>query len=353
MSSVWNNRISVSVFGEANGSAIGVTIDNLPAGEYIDDERLSAFMKRRFPVSANLSGNKVRTPLPRIISGVRNNRTTGGALCALISNNACPVHEENNLPKSALSGNADYTGARRYKGYSAVKHFDNFSEYFTAPLCFAGAVCAQILERRGIYIGAHIASIHNVKDNPFDPVNIKRDGILSIRTKDFPVINDRRGWLMLDDIKKANQYDEILGGIVECAAVNIPAGVGSPMFNGLDNSIAQLVFGIPAVRGIEFGAGFSSAKMTGSQVEDRFAVQKYGCEASKTNRHGGILGGISSGMPVTLNVAFKPQSYRYRTSFGADTEYFTPCVVPIAVPCVEAAVSIAVISHMLDYPNFC
>ena len=353
MSSVWNNRISVSVFGETNGNSIGVTIDNLPAGEYINVEKIAEFMQRRFPVSANLSGNRIRVPMPHIISGIKNNRTTGSALCALIQNNTLQEDEKINLSNSALSGHADYTGAVRYKGYSDVRHFDNFSESFTAPLCFAGAVCGQILERHGIYVGAHIAGIHNFKDNPFDPVNIKRDGILSIRTKDFPVINDRRGWLMLDDIKKADKYNEILGGIIECAAVNIPAGVGSPMFNGLDNSIAQLVFGIPAVRGIEFGTGFSSARMTGSQIEDMFMNDEHGREVTKTNRHGGILGGISSGMPITLNVAFKPQSYRYRSSAGKDSEYFCPCVVPVAVPCVEAAVNIAVISHMIDYPNFC
>ncbi|MBR1591979.1 MAG: chorismate synthase [Ruminococcus sp.] len=355
MSSVWNNRISISVFGEANGFAIGVTIDNLPAGEYIDSERIISFMRRRLPLSANLSDSaqKIKAPLPRMVSGIRNDRTTGAPLCALIQNSSCPEKENNNVSKSALAGHADYTGAVRYRGYSDVRHFDNFSELFTAPLCFAGAVCAQILERRGIYVGAHISAIHNIKDNPFDPVNIKRDGILSIRQKDFPVINDRKGWIMLDDMKKANEYGEILGGIVECAAVNIPAGVGSPMFDGLDNSIAQLVFGIPAVRGVEFGAGFVAAQMTGSQAEDNFISDEYGHEVTKTNRHGGILGGISSGMPVTINVAFKPQSYRYCTPSQDNAAYYCPCVVPTAVPCVEAAVNIAVLSHMIDYPNFC
>jgi chorismate synthase len=194
-------------------------------------------------------------------------------------------------------------------------------------------------------------------------VNITRDGILSVREKDFPVINDRKGWAMIEDINKAHEGGESLGGVIECAAVNVPAGIGSPIFDGLENNIAQLVFGIPNVRGLEFGAGFLSAKMVGSQNNDEFYVNDHGHVLTKTNNHGGILGGISSGMPITLRVAFKPSeyvagqqeavNYRDMTSETAESIKHIPCSVPAAVPCVEAAVNIALLSHMLDYPNFC
>ena len=359
MSSFWNSRISVSMFGEAHGPAIGVTVDNLPSGEYIDAEELARFMARRYSGGSAPAVNS----MPHIMSGIFNDRTTGTPLCAFLQNTDTSAPQHDNLDSLARPGHADYTGTMRYRGFNDVRDGGHFSDRLTAPLCFAGAVCAQILERRGIYTGAHILQIHNIKDNPFDPVNITRDGVLSVRNKDFPVINDRKGWAMIEDINKAHEGGESLGGVIECAAVNVPAGIGSPIFDGLENNIAQLIFGIPNVRGLEFGAGFLSAKMVGSQNNDEFYVNDHGHVLTKTNNHGGILGGISSGMPITLRVAFKPSeyvageqnvvNYRDMTSETVESVKHIPCSVPAAVPCVEAAVNIALLSHMLDYPNFC
>ncbi|MBP5581137.1 MAG: chorismate synthase, partial [Ruminococcus sp.] len=290
MSSIWNNRISISFFVEAEGPAIGVTIDGIPAGEYIDPEEIRRYMDRRTPNSYK-DGNSRRTPLPRIMSGVTGDRTTGSTLCAFIQNSDRRPREEHRDDASKLmrAGNADYTGTVRYRGYNDVMDRSSRAEKLTAPLCFAGAVCAQILERRGIFTGAHIAQIHNIKDNPYDKVKLDRDAVISVRYKDFPVINDRKGWLMLEDIAKAKEAGESLGGIIECAAVNVPAGVGSPIFDGLENNIAQLVFGIPSVKGLEFGAGFSTAKMVGSQSSDDFYMDEHGHFVTRTNTHGGIL----------------------------------------------------------------
>ena len=363
MSSIWNNRISFSIFGEADGPAIGVTIDNLPPGEHIDADEISAFMARRSIAAGGYYAGIRENITPHIMSGIFNGRTTGSPLCAFIQNIPdAPKNEE--LDNLVRPGHADYTGAVRYRGFNDVRNSGHFSDKLTAPLCFAGAVCGQILERRGIYTGAHILQLHDIRDNPFDPVNITRDGVKSIRIKDFPVINDRKGWLMTDDIEKARAAGESLGGIVECAAVNVPAGIGSPIFDGLENNIAQLVFGIPGVMGLEFGAGFESAQMLGSRNNDDFYVDEHGHVLTKTNNRGGILGGISSGMPITLRVAFKPSpavakyegavNYRDMTEKNADnTDGHIPCTVPSAVPCVEAAVNIALLSNMLDYPNFC
>ena len=359
MSSFWNSRISVSMFGEAHGPAIGVTVDNLPSGEYIDAEELSRFLARRYSCGSGAAVNS----MPHIMSGILNDRTTGTPLCAFLQNHdtSAPQHDE--LGSLVRPGHADYTGTVRYRGFSDVRDGGHFSDRLTAPLCFAGAVCAQILERRGIYTGAHILQIHNVRDNPFDPVNITRDGIISVRSKAFPVINDRKGWEMAEDISRAHEGGESLGGVVECAVINVPAGIGSPIFDGLENNIAQLIFGIPGVMGLEFGAGFLSARMLGSQNNDEFYVNEHGHVLTRTNNHGGILGGISSGMPITLRVAFKPSeyipgeqmtvNYRDMTSGKTDSAKHIPCSVPSAVPCVEAAVNIALLSHMLDYPNFC
>lgn len=363
MSSIWNNRISISIFGESQGPAIGAIIDNLPPGEYIDVEELGRFMARRASKSGNASGSS-RYALPQIMSGIFKDRTTGTPLCAFIQNTETYTPESSTFSKLARPGHADYTGAVRYKGFNDVRDGGHFSGKLTAPLCFAGAVCAQILERRGIYTGAHISEIHNIKDTAFDNINVSRDDILNVRYKEFPVINDKKGKLMIADINKAQEGHESLGGIIECAAINVPAGIGSPIFDGIENSIAQLIFGIPAVKGLEFGAGFLSAKMVGSQNNDEFYVDEHGHVLTKTNNHGGILGGISSGMPITLKVAFKPAPSIAQSQETVDyrdmkndvlkaKESHTPCIVPKAVPCVEAAVNIALLSHMIDYPNFC
>ena len=359
MSSFWNNRIFVSMFGEAQGPAIGVTVDTLPSGEYIDPEELARFMARRYPGGSSSAVNS----MPHIMSGIFNDRTTGTPLCAFLQNTQASAPQHEDIDNLVRPGHADYTGTLRYRGFNDVRGGGHFSDRLTAPLCFAGAVCAQILERRGIYTGAHILQIHNIKDNPFDPVNITRDGILSVRGKAFPVISDRKGWEMTEDINKAYEGGESLGGVIECAAVNVPAGIGSPVFDGLENSIAQLIFGIPNVKGLEFGAGFTSAKMVGSQNNDEFYVNDHGHVLTKTNNHGGVIGGISTGMPITLRVAFKPSeyvggqqsavNYRDMTDSTAESAGHIPCGVPAAVPCVEAAVNIALLSHMLDYPNFC
>ena len=301
--------------------------------------------------------------MPEVLSGVLNNRTTGTPLCAMIQNTDTRSKDYSNLAKLPRPGHADYTGAMRYQGFNDVRGGGHFSGRLTAPLCFAGAVCGQILERRGIYTGAHIAAIHGIQDDAFSRTRVSKEDILAVREKSFPVINDAQGKLMWEDIQKARMGQESLGGIIECAAVNVPAGIGSPMFDGLENTIAQLVFGIPAVKGIEFGAGFQVAEMVGSQDNDAFYVDENGHIKTKTNNHGGILGGISSGMPITLNVAIKPTAsiskpqqtvnFRERTNEILQIQgRHDPCIVPRAVPCVEAAVNLALLSHMMNYPHF-
>lgn len=363
MSSLWNNRISISIFGESHGPAIGIVIDNLPPGEHIDIDELGRFLSRRSPKKDGTTTMRSERDFPQIMSGLINDKTTGTPLCAFIQNTDTRSKDYSNISKLARPGHADYTGAVRYKGFNDVRGGGHFSGRLTAPLCFAGAVCGQILEKRGIYTGAHIAEIHNIKDDMFDRTNVNKKDILDVRYKKFPVINDSQGEKMFEDIQKARIGSESLGGIIECACVNVPAGIGSPIFDGLENTLAQLIFGIPAVKGLEFGAGFLTAKMVGSQNNDEFYVDERGHVKTKTNNHGGILGGISSGMPITLNVAIKPTpsiSKPQETIDYGDMKNdvlsikgrHDPCIVPRAVPCVEAAVNIGILSHMIDYPNF-
>lgn len=363
MSSFWSHNISISIFGESHGPAIGVTIDNLPPGEHIDIEQLREFMARRAPRNDATSTHRKEADLPSIMSGVVDNKTTGTPLMAMILNTDQHSGDYQNVSHLARPGHADYTGAVRYKGFNDVRGGGHFSGRLTAPIVFAGAVCGQILERRSIYTGAHIASIHNIKDTAFNPCSITREQILEIRHKKIPVINEKKGIAMYNDIAKARESLDSVGGVVECAVTNVPPGVGSPMFEGLENTIAQLVFGIPAVKGIEFGAGFAASKMLGSQNNDCFVVDDHEHVKTKTNNHGGILGGISSGMPIIFRVAFKPTPSIARPQDTVDYSSLTndvieikgrhdPCVVLRAVPVVEAAANIAILSHMIDYPNF-
>ena len=365
MASSWSNNISFSVFGESHGPAIGVVMDNVPPGESIDMDKLMQFMARRAPKKDATSTQRREKDMPQIMSGFLNGKTTGTPLCAFIQNTD---QHSNDYLRSKLDtlvrpGHADYTGALRYKGFNDVRGGGHFSGRLTAPLCFAGAVCGQILEKRGIYTGAHIAEIHKIKDDSFDPVTTTREDILAVREKAFPVINDEKGKRMKRDIEKARNYLDSVGGVVECITINVPAGIGSPIFDGLENSIAQLVFGIPAVKGLEFGAGFNASKLLGSENNDEFYVDDRGHVVTHSNFAGGILGGISNGMPITLRVAFKPTPSIARPQHTVDMKNLSnetieikgrhdPCVVPRAVPCVEAAVNIAILNHMLSYPNF-
>ena len=343
MSSTWNNNIGFTVFGESHGPAIGVVMDNVPPGESIDLDKIYQFMARRAPKQNKTSTQRKEKDMPQIMSGYFNGKTMGTPLCALIANTDQHSQDYSNLSRLARPGHADYTGALRYRGFNDVRGGGHFSGRLTAPLCFAGAVAGQILEKRGIYVGAHIAEIHGIKDKAFDPINTTKDMIREVREKEFPTIIDVQGNEMIKEIDKARKDKDSVGG--------------------LENSIAQLIFGIPAVKGLEFGAGFKVAEMTGSENNDEFYVNDKGHVVTKTNNHGGILGGIASGMPITLRVAFKPTPSIARPQATVDYSAMKnetlevkgrhdPCVVPRAVPCVEAAVNIALLNHMLEYPNF-
>lgn len=363
MASVFNHNIKLSIFGESHGPAIGVVLDNIPAGEYINSDELIHFMSRRAPKRSKTSTQRRETDMPQIMSGLLNGKTTGTPLCAFIKNNDQHSADYQKTKSLARPGHADYTGAVRYSGFNDPRGGGHFSGRLTAPLVFAGAVAGQILSRRGIHTGAHILEIHGIKDKSFDSILTTREQLHAVKVKEFPVIDDKAGKKMTADIEKASGCSDSVGGIVECVAINVPAGIGSPIFDGLENTIAQLIFGIPAVKGLEFGAGFNCAKMLGSENNDEFYVNDRGHVVTRTNFHGGILGGISSGMPITLRVAFKPTPSIAREQQTVDMKDMTnetikikgrhdPCVVPRAVPCVEAAVNIALLDHMMNYPNF-
>ncbi len=356
MSSVFNEGITVSLFGESHGAAIGVVMDNLPAGEEIDMEELTAFMARRAPKKDGTSTMRSEKDAPTVLSGMYNGKTTGTPLAAVIYNEDTHSADYNNISHTARPGHADYTGFLRYNGANDPRGGGHFSGRITAPLVFAGAVCAQILRRRGITTGAHIRSIKNIRDEAFDPVNVSAKQLEDVKSRPFPTISENAEKEMRELINSARMSLDSVGGIIECAAVGFPAGVGSPMMEGLENVISRLVFAIPAVKGIEFGNGFSCTELFGSENNDEFCLSGENI-VTATNNHGGILGGISSGMPIIFRAAFKPTASISRPQKSVDFKSKTetelvikgrhdPCVVPRAVPCVESAMNIALLSAL-------
>ncbi len=361
MSSCFNGGITVSLFGESHGKGIGVVLDNLPSGEIIDLERIGAFMARRAPKKDGTSTTRSEKDIPEILSGLYEGKTTGTPLAAVIMNTDQHSGDYGNISHIARPAHADYTGFLRYDDANDPRGGGHFSGRITAPLCFAGAVCGQILEHQGITTGAHILSIKGISDEHFDPVNVTAEQLELVKSRPFPTLSEFTETEMREVINAARMDLNSVGGIVECAAVGFPAGIGSPMLDGLENIISRIVFAIPAVKGIEFGNGFGCADMFGSENNDEFTI-KDGKVITKTNNHGGILGGISSGMPIIFRAAFKPTPSILRPQNSVDFKSMTeqeliikgrhdPCVVPRAVPCVEAALNIALVSALLEDPR--
>lgn len=361
MSSCFNGGINVSLFGESHGVGIGVVLDNLPGGVPIDLEKIGAFMARRAPKKDGTSTTRNEKDIPEILSGLYEGKTTGTPLAAVIFNRDQHSGDYGNISHIARPAHADYTGFLRYNGANDPRGGGHFSGRITAPLCFAGAVCEQILASLGITTGAHIRSIKGVRDEAFDPVNVCAEQLELVKNRPFPTLSEKAEADMREVINSARMAQDSLGGVVECAAVGFPAGVGSPMMDGLENVISRLVFAIPAVKGIEFGNGFECAELFGSENNDEFALEN-GRIVTKTNAHGGILGGISSGMPIIFRAAFKPTPSISRPQKSVDFKAMTeeelvikgrhdPCVVPRSVPCVEAALNIALLSALLEDPK--
>ena len=356
--SSWGNAVKISIFGESHGKGIGVVIDGLPAGEKLDMEKIYLQMARRAPGKDKTATPRLEKDIPEILSGVLNDTTTGAPLCALIQNTNTRSQDYGNLLSSPRPGHADYTGSIRYGGFNDISGGGHFSGRLTAPIVFAGAVCRQILERKGIRIAAHIASIGDISDKRFDPVNIPAELTDRLSTTVFGLIDQSREKDMRSLVEDCRMNRDSIGGTVECAVVGMPAGAGSPMFDGIENVIASIVFGIPAVKGIEFGAGFEASEMRGSQCNDEFFYDGDTVK-TRTNNHGGILGGISSGMPIIFRTAFKPTPSISSEQNTVDLQKHEntkliingrhdPCIVTRAVPVVEAAAAIALVNILAD-----
>ena len=349
MSSSYGENLHLTIFGQSHSPAIGMTLEGIPAGEQIDFEALQRFMERRAPGRNAYSTARTEADAPEFLSGLRGDTTCGVPLTAIIRNG--DTRSKDYAPFSAVPrpGHADYTANVKYFGHQDYAGGGHFSGRLTAPLCIAGGVCLQILQRHGIEVISRIKAIGDVEDP--SPLTA------STAEKAFPTVDEAAGEAMQAAIAQAKAQGDSLGGVIECAVLGLPAGLGDPMFGGMENRIAGIVFGIPAVKGIEFGAGFEAARLRGSQNNDSYTV-KDGRVETRSNHCGGILGGITNGMPLVFRAAIKPTPSIAMEQDSVNLETLEeeklrvggrhdPCIVPRAVPVIEAAAAIAVYDALL------
>ena len=353
MASVFGNVIHLSIFGQSHSPAIGCSLDGLPAGIELDLDALQRFLDRRAPGRSDTATMRREADAPEFVAGVTDGRTDGAPLAAIIRNADTRSGDYAGLRRVPRPGHADFPARIKYRNMHDVAGGGHFSGRLTAPLCVAGGIALQALEGCGVRVAAHIANLgpEGIPDEPLNPMEADPGQLAAIASHELPCIDADAASRMREAILSARSELDSIGGVVECAAYGMPAGVGDPMFDGIENRIARIAFGIPAVKGVDFGAGFGAAYLKGSENNDAYRMVG-GAVRTETNRAGGILGGITTGAPVVWQMAVKPTPSigRVQRSVdmdeGADTELTVrgrhdPCIVPRAVPVIEAAAALA------------
>lgn len=360
MASIYGNVLRLSIFGQSHSPAIGCSLDGIPAGINIDQERLQAFLDRRAPGRDETSTTRREADAPEFVAGITDGHTNGAPIAALIRNASTRSQDYDNLRHIPRPGHADYPAEVKYRGFQDIAGGGHFSGRLTAPLCIAGGIALQALETKGVRIAAHIASLgpEAIHDTPLDPMKPNEVQLTAILANPLPCVSAAAAQSMKDRIIAAKNDLDSVGGIIECVAYGMPAGIGDPMFDGLENRIARIAFGIPAVKGVEFGAGFGAAQLLGSENND--AYRMHGSDVLPQDNHsGGILGGISTGMPIVWRMAIKPtpsigkkqRSVDLTTGCNASLVVrgrHDPCIVARAVPVAEAACALALLDALLE-----
>ena len=355
----YGKNLNIQIYGGSHDGEIGLTVENLPRGIVIDYDSLLGFMQRRAPGQNRFSTGRREPDRPVFLSGVDENLVTNGErLHAVIRNENMRSGDYSNLTNIPRPSHADYPAIVKSEGEVDLRGGGHFSGRLTALFCIIGGILKDELEKSGIRIGAHIESIHGVRDCRFHPTDVSADDFQAVLSHDFPVINLEAGELMKAQIDLAKAELDSVGGVIECAVIGLPAGIGEHIFSGMESRIAQAVFSIPAVKGVEFGAGFESARLFGSENNDSYYV--CGSEIkTKTNNAGGICGGMTTGMPLIFRGAVKPTPSIGKEQDSVDLSTMEnvkitvggrhdPCIVQRAVPVFEAVAAIAVYDALLD-----
>ena len=357
MSNTFGQKLKVTIFGESHGTAIGCVIDGLPAGLAIDWERVKKEMARRAPGSSSMATPRKEKDAFEILSGYFNGHTTGTSMAMEIRNSNQHSSDYDILRDTMRPGHADYTGRVKYKGFQDYRGGGHFSGRITAPLTFAGAIARQVLEEKGIRIGAHAMEVAGIRDRAFHPLGESAELFKALSTQKLPVLDTEAGEKMEAAILSAKAEGDSVGGIVECMITGLPVGLGDPFFDSLESELSHMMFSVPAVKGIEFGDGFALAGMKGSSANDPMHYED-GRVVIEENHNGGILGGISNGNPVVFRLAIKPtasigkEQHTVNVTEGKDTLLtiggrHDPCIIPRAIPVIETAAALVVLDEML------
>ena len=355
MSSTYGENLKLSIFGQSHGAAIGMTLDGIPAGLPVDTDALQIFLNRRAPGQNDWSTPRKEADRPEFLSGILDGFTCGAPIAAAIYNKNTRSGDYANLKDCPRPGHADLTAQIKYGGFQDAAGGGHFSGRLTAPICIAGGLCKQYLRQQGVEVFAHIFNIGAQRDEPYDPLAPQTP----VLERGLTLVDPARAEAMLDEIEAVRAACDSVGGSVECAVTGLPTGLGEPMFDGVENRLAQLLFGIPAVKGVEFGSGFGCAQMRGSAHNDPYYYDENGAVRTRTNHAGGICGGMTTGMPVCFRVAIKPtpsialpqETVDPVAHCGAELEIrgrHDPCIVPRAVAVVEAAAALAVTGLLLE-----
>ena len=354
MSSVICDKIKLSIFGESHGEAIGCVIDGLPAGVVLDMDKIYKDMSRRAPGKDKFATPRLEKDIPHILSGVLNNTTTGAPLAMIIQNTNTQSGDYSNLMTVPRPSHSDYPAYVKYNGFNDIRGGGHFSGRLTAPLVFAGAVAKQILAQKGIRIAAHIKRIGSVCDSSFDFCDVSDELIAKLTDTNFSVIDNDAEAKMRDEIEKYRLDSDSVGGEIECVATGLPVGVGGNMFDTVEGKLASILFGVPAVKGVQFGLGFDFAKANGSSVNDQYKIND-GKVVLCTNNNGGVVGGMTNGAPVIVSVAIKPTPSIGKEQNSVNLQTMTeetlvikgrhdPCIVPRATVVIESALAIALMN---------
>lgn len=354
MAATFGNKVKVTLFGQSHASCIGAVVDGLPAGMRINEERLCDFMDRR-RAKSDLATKRHEADKVKFQSGVVDGVTCGAPVCFTIENADTRSRDYSNVQNIVRPSHSDFAAFVKYAGHNDIRGGGQFSGRLTAAMCAAGFLCLEILKDKGIDVVSHVSRIGDVRDEKLNSLIAQKELNTKLMSSDFPVISEDAKEKMTQCILRAKEQGDSVGGEIECAVYNMPAGLGSDFFGGLEALIASAVFSVPAVKGVEFGAGFDFASMYGSIANDEFTVNDDGNIVTETNNCGGILGGISSGMPLTFKAAFKPTPSIAKEQRSVNvTENkeavlvikgrHDPCIVPRAAAVIEAVTAIALVN---------
>ncbi len=359
MGANFGKNYRISLFGESHGVALGTNIDGIPAGTELDIDFIKEEMKRRAPGRSKLTTPRVEKDEFEILSGFVNGKTTGTPLAMIVRNRDQRSKDYSELAKKPRPGHADWSGMNRYKGFNDIRGSGHFSGRITTSIVFAGAIAKQLLKERGILIGAHIKSLNNIEDRDFKESDITEENIDRLREMVLPTLTEGIAEEMESAILKAREESNSLGGIVELMVTGLKPGIGDPFFESMESELARMIFSIPSTKGIEFGAGFGITRMTGYEANDEMYFDENGNIRSYTNNNGGIIGGITTGMPISFKVAIKPTASIEKIQKTVNLETgkddtlevkgrHDPVIVPRAIVVLESATAIVILDRLLE-----